>query len=149
MWRRPAAVLALFLALAGCATREPATRDAPAPAAPPAASPTPLVLRTAGPTECGSWTLPQGGELPAAATGCFGDAVRERRAARLRVTAPSVEGDPITTDHLVRADGRVEVTVDARRDRFGSGRIERLVCAGPVTFRPLPAFATCSTPAPV
>ncbi|MGR6321414.1 DUF4362 domain-containing protein [Micromonospora soli] len=149
MWRRPTALLALPLALAACDGTDPAARRSPEVVVARTGSPEPWTGRTPNPADCGTWTLPQGGRLPAGATECLSGALRDRQPARMRVTAPTTEGDPITTDYLVRVDGRVEVTVDSRRDRFGARRIERLVCTGSVKYAPVPTFPTCSTPAPV
>ncbi|MEU2611158.1 DUF4362 domain-containing protein [Micromonospora sp. NPDC007271] len=148
MWRRQTTLLALPLALAACGTAGPAPvppDSAPVPSDSPLAYATPSPVRP----DCGVWTLAQGRRLPAEAADCFDDALRDGQEVRMRVTAPSLEGDPITNDYVVRGDGRVEVTVDARRDRYGSGRVERMVCSGPVTYAPAPAFTTCSTPTPV
>ncbi|MEV0153973.1 DUF4362 domain-containing protein [Micromonospora sp. NPDC050686] len=143
MWRRRTALLTLPLALAGCAATRPAAP--PAPAGP-----------TAGPTtpapdlaDCGTWTLGRSDRLPAEATGCLDDALRDRQAVEMTVTAPTVEGDPVTTHYLTRVDGRVEVTVDGRQDRYGTGRVERMTCTGPVSYPAMPAFDTCTTPSPV
>lgn len=147
MWKRRVVLLALPLALGACDAggRETA-------AAPPAGSPTPSqsFIASVAPelSDCGTWTVGQGERLAPQAADCLRDAVRDRRPARLVVTAPTVEGDPITTSYAVRADGRVEVTIDSRLDRFGSGRIERQTCQGPVLDAGRPAFADCSTPQP-
>lgn len=68
-------------------------------------------------------------------TDCFWQALAAGRPAELSVTRTGIEGDPVTT--LYRAlpnRAGVEVLIDATRDRFGSGRWSRTVCAaGPPT----------------
>ena len=137
-------LLALPLALGACEATGPET------ATPPAGSPTARSDAGVAPdlTDCGTWTVGQGDRLAAQAADCLRDATRDRRPARLVVTFPTTEGDPITTSYLVRADGRVEVTTDSRRDRFGSGRIERQTCQGLRPDASRPVFTDCSTPQP-
>ncbi|MEV4493439.1 DUF4362 domain-containing protein [Micromonospora coxensis] len=132
---------ALLLTLTAC-TSAPGG-PAASPTAPAPAGNTTAVTGTV--IDCGAWTLGQGEALPTRAGGCLRDAARDRRPARLVVTAPTVEGDPIVTTYVTRPDGRVEVTTDARQDRFGSGRIERRICAElDVTDRDLPVGDRCS-----
>lgn len=40
----------------------------------------------------------------------------------------SIEGDPIVRSYVTHAGAPVRIAHDARRDRFGSGRIEHLAC---------------------
>ncbi|MFR9774804.1 DUF4362 domain-containing protein [Micromonospora sp. MS34] len=134
-------VLALSLTPAACGTTDP---DA-VPPDPPQAHAT----RSPARPDCGVWTLGQGDRLPTEAAECLDGALRDGQEARMRVIAPTIEGGPITTDYLVRVDGRVEVIADGRRDRYGAGRIERRICTGPVSYTPVPSFPTCSTPTPV
>lgn len=132
-------MLAVALLLAGCAVQ-------PTPAAGPAPPPSiPEVGQ--GTRDCGTLILGQGQEMPADAVKCVVEAVEARQAARLVVTFPTVEGDPVTTSYAVAVDGRVEVTTDARADRFGSGRVERQTCTGPTVQKgDVLSFATCSSP---
>ena len=131
--------LALLLTLGGCA-----------PADGPTTAASPATADSRAPTlhDCGTWDLGQGEPVPPQARTCLADAVRDRQPARLVVTWPTIEGDPITTSYLVRRDGRVDVTTDDRRDLFGSGRIERQTCEGPPNTNELPSFDRCSSPEP-
>ncbi|MEH0842128.1 DUF4362 domain-containing protein [Micromonospora sp. CPCC 205711] len=138
------APLALLLALAACTPTESGPAAAPSgPSVPPPGTTAPA---TDAVRECGTWTVAQGGELPARAAGCLLDAVRDRRPARLVVTRPTVEGDPITTSFVAGSDGRVEVTEDGRLDRFGSRRIERRTCTAVTLDHGWPVGAPCSPP---
>lgn len=135
--------LAVALLLAGCAVQStPAAGPTPPPSVPPVGP---------GTRDCGTLTLRQGQELPANAVQCVIEAVGARQPARLVITLPTVEGDPITTSYAVAVDGRVEVTTDSRADRFGSGHLERRTCTGPTVQDGhfLLSFATCSSPEPV
>ncbi|MBM0226848.1 DUF4362 domain-containing protein [Micromonospora sp. ATA51] len=129
--------------LTGCASVHPPPRTGPPPA--------PFVPTThAGRQDCGAVSLGQGDTPPPASLRCFLDAVHDHTPARLLITAPTVEGDPITTSYLAGADGRVEVITDARADHYGSGRVERQTCTGPTDDQGhWLSFATCSTPEPL
>ena len=94
-------------------------------------------------TDCGTFTVPQGGRLPESAARCLVEAVQARHPARLKVTSPTTEGDPIPVNYTAGADGRVEVVTDSRQDRFGSRVITRETCTGPIAARQLD-FAECS-----
>lgn len=140
-----AALLPVVLAPAACSAESPArpattaTAAAPHPSAVAPAAP-------AEPTDCGDVVLLQGGEVPAETTACFLDAVRDKRPAVLKVTRPTVEGDPIRYAYTALPDGRVEVVTDARADGFGSGRMFRETCTGPVAGGTALTFAACSSP---
>ncbi|GAA1849354.1 DUF4362 domain-containing protein [Asanoa iriomotensis] len=134
--------LAVTLLLAGC-TAQPTL--AAGPTAPPSEPPVELATQ-----DCGAFIFRQGQKVPASVVQCVIEAAEARRPARLVITRPTVEGDPITTSYAVAVDGRVEVTIDARADRFGSGNVERQTCTGPtVQDAHGLTFATCSTPEPV
>lgn len=60
----------------------------------------------------------------------FWDAYLAGRPAEFASTQPSVEGDPVTTIYRVISPGRVEIYVDATKDRFGSGAWEKYTCRG-------------------
>jgi hypothetical protein len=77
---------------------------------------------------CGEERLDQGGARDVAARTCLLEAFQEGRAAELISTGPTVEGDPITRYIRVHENGVVELFIDASRDRFGSGRWERVRC---------------------
>ncbi|XVU21730.1 DUF4362 domain-containing protein [Actinoplanes sp. CA-054009] len=82
-------------------------------------------------TDCGTFTLEQGRRLPDDAGLCLLTASREGRIARLSVTAPTVEGDPIITVYATRPDGGIEVVEDTRQDEFGTKEVTREICTGP------------------
>lgn len=130
---------AFVLLLAGCAVQ---TIPTPGPVSP-------LSLPTIGPgaRDCGTLVLRQGQEVPADAARCVIEAVEARQPARLIVTSPTDEGDPITTSYTVAVDGRVEVTTDSRADRYGAGNVERRTCTEPTVQKGgWLSFATCSPP---
>ncbi|SBT39027.1 hypothetical protein [Micromonospora narathiwatensis] len=113
------------------------------------AQPTPPSVPPAEPStqDCGTLILSQGQKVPASAVQCVIEAAGARQPARLAITRPTTEGDPITTNYAVTVDGQVEVTTDARADRFGSGHVERQTCTGPtVQDAQWLSFATCSSP---
>jgi len=128
-----------------------AGRDGAAPPAAPPASPAPLA---AGARDCGSLTLHQGGVVPAAAVTCLAGALSGGSSARLVVTAPTVEGDPIVTTYLTKAGGHVSVTTDARADTYGGSGTKYFVadCTGldgSVPAGPIVHFASCTDNAEV
>jgi hypothetical protein len=71
---------------------------------------------------CGTYTAGEG-ELSAedaAIRECFLAAFREGTQKELTVTAPSLEGDPITTIYRVLGRGDLELFVDASADTFAA-----------------------------
>lgn len=96
--------------------------------------------------DCGTFVLTQGKELPGGAVDCFVEAVRARRAARLAVTRPTTEGDPIPVTYASDGGGRVEVVTDSRQDNFGVRSVVRQICVGPTRFRGWLQFSDCSPP---
>ena len=97
-------------------------------------------------TDCGTFELGQGDGMPEAATRCLVEAVRDGSPARLQVTRPTTEGDPIPVTYTAGADGRVEVLTDSRQDKFGPQTITRQFCTGPTA--PQLTFAQCAEPTP-
>lgn len=61
---------------------------------------------------------------------CLDTALRGDGEAELRLTYPTVEGDPIDVWYRV-ADGRLQIDQDSTRDRFGSGEWSHQECAAP------------------
>ncbi|MFC7550355.1 hypothetical protein [Plantactinospora sp. GCM10030261] len=107
--------------------------------------------------DCGTFALDQGERLPAGAVSCFVDAAGTGRPARLTVSTPTAEGDPITESYAADAAGRITVVIDTRRDRYGSPGVSRRTCTGPAAggdhapdaltgFSPWLAFDSCSEP---
>ncbi|MFI7160481.1 DUF4362 domain-containing protein [Micromonospora chalcea] len=102
---------------------------------------------TGATVNCGDHVLGLMDRIPEAAITCFLDAVEAHRPARLAVTSPTTEGDPIPTLYVVGEDGTVEVTTDFRQDRFGGGQglvLER--CTGPEATNGRIMFRQCSSP---
>jgi heat shock protein HslJ len=94
--------------------------------------------------DCGTVTVAQAEQPPESALACFLDAVAAGRSVHLTIVAPTVEGDPIPMTY--RGDGgpSIQVTTDARQDRFGSGQVEYQVCEGPRVEGGWLAFAECT-----
>ncbi len=134
-------VLGLLLAVAACTqparpVNPPIAKPIETPSATPSATPTPVV-------GCGVHVLGQGGGLSETATRCIIDAAAGGRRARLQESRPTIEGDPIITSYLVRADGVVEVTRDTTKDRFGTPGISTETCTGPVAKGGMLTFTSC------
>ncbi|RZU49362.1 hypothetical protein EV385_1112 [Krasilnikovia cinnamomea] len=115
----------LLLVVAGCAappSAGPVSPSAATPSLSPALSPEPAV------SDCGSFTLRQGEEMPEPPVTCFLDAHRAKRAARLERTAPSTEGNPVREEYVTDDSGLIAVTIDMSQDPYGGFRIDRKVC---------------------
>ncbi|HET6531411.1 MAG TPA: DUF4362 domain-containing protein [Actinoplanes sp.] len=118
----------LLVALSGCAASgEPA---GPAPSASAA-------------VDCGTFVLKQGERLRTTALECLIDAVEAGRPARLAVTYPTIEGDPIHETYESGANGQVRVTRDTRQDAFGSQEVITQLCTGIAVDHGGPTFRTC------
>jgi hypothetical protein len=147
---------ALTLLLAACATPAaptgapradtPSTVVSPTAAGAPGAAPGVAPADQGGAIDCGVVIIPQGQGLSETAMACVVDAAKARRPARLEETRPTIEGDPIFTTYVVRADGTVEVIRDTSKDKFGANSITKEICTGPVADRGMLTFADC-TPA--
>ncbi|GAB1689764.1 hypothetical protein [Krasilnikovia sp. M28-CT-15] len=127
--------LALLVTLGGCAA-------AGEPAAPAATH-----SRAVAPVDCGTFVLRQvdepGSRLPAAAPQCLAEAVRTRQPARLKLTRPTDEGDPIHETYESDATGRVRVTLDTRDDNFGPRAVTTKICTGMAIDREWFEFHKC------
>jgi hypothetical protein len=135
-------LLALCL-LSGCTqpTQPSAAPSSFAPVSAPAETPGGTPSTTV--VDCGVYTIKQGEGLSEDAMRCVIDAAANGRAARLQETRPTLEGDPITTWYVVRADRVVEVTRDTTKDRFGNAGIYTETCTGPVASGGMLTFAKC------
>jgi hypothetical protein len=109
----------------------------------PSSSPQPAAPSASAVTDCGTFTLSQGERLAEQAARCLVEAVQAGRPARLKVTRPTTEGDPIPVTYTAGADGRIEVVTDSRQDEFGEQTITRATCTGPVATPGLD-FADCA-----
>jgi hypothetical protein len=140
-------IVVLILAVCGVAGCTPTTgtTDA-APSATALAGPTSPTVGVASARDCGTFVLGQREELPTSALRCFLDAVSAGQPVVLNETRPTVEGDPIPVTFSADARGRVEVITDSRKDRFGSGTVDRITCTAPSAVGGQLHFATCSTP---
>ncbi|MCY1145589.1 hypothetical protein OWR29_46945 [Actinoplanes sp. Pm04-4] len=171
-WPAMAMPLSLTIALAACAQapgagpNEAGPATAPitstAPPVDPLLSPRPSAADRSGPSttlspgqgvparlDCGTFTLGQADTLPGSAARCFIDAASAGHPARLKVTSPTVEGDPIPVTYTAGADGRTEVITDTRQDGFGPQQITRQTCQGPSPAAKSLLFTKCTAPAPI
>jgi hypothetical protein len=94
--------------------------------------------------DCGTYVLSQGETVPGTAYACLIEAVDSRRAAKLEVTQPSTEGDPIPVTYIADAEGRVKMITDSRGDRFGTQVVTQQICSGPIVRGGQLTFANCS-----
>ena len=118
------------LTLAACSGPDDSPRAAASPAA-------------AAVTDCGTFVLNQGEEVPESAVRCLAEAVRAGAPARLKATGPTTEGDPLPITYTASTDGSVEVLTDSRQDKFGVRTITREICTGPPIVPDL-IFARCA-----
>ncbi|MDQ2674284.1 MAG: DUF4362 domain-containing protein [Chloroflexota bacterium] len=79
-------------------------------------------------TSCGVEDLGVERTFDADARSCLLAAHQRGSGAELISNVVSIEGDPITRYLRVHDNGVIELFVDATRDRYGSGRWERLRC---------------------
>ncbi len=99
---------------------------------------------------CGDHVLGLMDRIPEAAITCFLDAVEAHRPARLAVTSPTTEGDPIPTLYVVgeRRHGGGDHRLPPGQE-FGGGQglvLER--CTGPEVTNGRIMFRQCSSPVP-
>ncbi|MDY7087318.1 MAG: DUF4362 domain-containing protein [Actinomycetota bacterium] len=124
------ALAPLLFAAAACG-------GAPAPAAPGPSKaqytvkPNTTLRPGLGVTDCGTFTLAQGEQLPDQAARCFADEAGAGHRALLKVTRPTVEGAPIHVTYTSGDDGRTEVVTDSRADNFGPKEVTTEDCQGP------------------
>jgi hypothetical protein len=111
-------LVSVALVLAGCGQ---VARAAPVGSAAPE-------VRSAADVDCGTFTLGQGERLPESVVRCFIDAVGAGSSADLKVTRPTIEGDPIPMSFHADPDGQILVITDSRQDRFGNQVVTHAVC---------------------
>ena len=75
-------------------------------------------------------------KINAAARRCFLEGNAAHRPVVFVLSQTSVEGDPIVTIYRSDDTGRIEVLIDATRDKFGSGKWERQHCNSVTTKFP-------------
>jgi hypothetical protein len=113
------AVAAPVLALSRREPQPPSTSSPPTTNAPTA-------------SDCGTYQLGQGEELPRSAIRCFEQALASGRPAVLTFSRPTTEGDPIVLTYRSDSTGRVDEIIDTTRDRWGPQRVVRRTCTGAV-----------------
>lgn len=133
-------ILGPLLALAACT--QPA-RPVNPPIAKPIETPSATPTKASAVVDCGVHAIPQGKGLPETAMRCIIDAAAGGRQARLQETRPTIEGAPITTSYVVRADGVVEVTRDTTKDPLSTPGISTETCTGPVARGGMLTFTSC------
>lgn len=126
------------VALAGCTTMPDTV--GPTPSEPADAGPAPAAM-----TDCGTFNLMQGESPPVPALQCFVDGVSAGRPVQLKVTRPTVEGDPVPVTYQADATGRTILTMDSRQDDYGAQVVTRQVCTGPRVEPGRLEFAHCSS----
>jgi hypothetical protein len=97
---------------------------------------------------CGVVTLAQADPvgIPQSALSCFTSGLGAGRRVTLTVTAPTTEGDPITTVYTALLDQHVQVDIDSSKDAFaGTGaRFTRQVCTGATAVEGRLLLASCA-----
>jgi hypothetical protein len=96
--------------------------------------------------DCGTYVLSQGETVPEMVYACLIEAIDSRRPAKLKVTQPTTEGDPIPVTYIADAEGRVKMITDSRRDNFGTHVVTQQMCSGPIVRGGFLTFAKCSEP---
>ena len=94
---------------------------------PPTQPPAQIVIPTHG-RDCGDFTLGQGGSIPDEASKCISAAFASGEAAHLKVTSPTVEGDPVPVTYQVVGVEELDVYHDLRADTFGADAVTRARC---------------------
>ncbi|MGK5685615.1 DUF4362 domain-containing protein [Actinoplanes sp. URMC 104] len=113
------------------------------------AAPGTTVTRGQATVDCGTFVLGQGEDLADSAARCFVDAVAAGRPARLKVTRPTVEGQPIPITYTAGAGGRTQVLVDHRQDGYSTPALYRQTCWGPSAGEHGIDFERCTPLTPV
>jgi hypothetical protein len=132
--------LVVLMMVAGCgAEQTPGPAAAPAPPSSPAAED----------VDCGTFDLGQGEELPDHAGRCLAEAVKAKRAARLQVSEPTVEGDPIVSTYTAYRGGGIELVLDSRQDGFGPKAVTTQTCTAASFSAGRVQASGCSDPKPM
>lgn len=79
--------------------------------------------------DCGAEDQQMGSTLNQDGRRCLLDAFERGTPATFVSRLTTIEGDPIVRTYVVLGPGDVRIAHDARRDRFGSGKVELLRCA--------------------
>ena len=80
--------------------------------------------------DCGAEDQQMGANLNQDGRRCLLDAFERGTPATFVSRLTTIEGDPIVRTYVVLGPGDVRIAHDARSDRFGSGKVELLRCAG-------------------
>ena len=80
--------------------------------------------------DCGVENLQTGTEMNQEGRRCLLEAFGNGTPAQFVSRMTTIEGDPIVRTYAVFGPGDIRIAHDARQDRFGSGKIELLRCAG-------------------
>ena len=80
--------------------------------------------------DCGFENLQSGAEVNQEGRRCLLEAFDSGTPAQFVSRLTTIEGDPIVRTYAVLGPGDVRLAWDARLDKFGSGKIELLRCAG-------------------
>jgi hypothetical protein len=80
--------------------------------------------------DCGVETQVMGTELDEDGRRCLLEAFENGTRAQFVSRLTTIEGDPIVRTYAVFGPGDLRIAHDARQDKFGSGEIELLRCAG-------------------
>ena len=80
--------------------------------------------------DCGVENLQMGTEMNQEGRRCLLEAFENGTPAQFVSRMTTIEGDPIVRTYAVFGPGDVRIAHDARLDKFGSGKIELLRCAG-------------------
>lgn len=93
---------------------------------------------------CGEFTIEQGEQYPDDAMDCVEDAIGAG-GAELVLTAPTVEGDPVTTWYRALPTGGVEMWSDVRQDKFAGEGAAWYYTLCPSAVSPLAGSGDCTS----
>lgn len=78
--------------------------------------------------QCGAEDAGHGERFDKAARACLWDAYGNKQAATFTSTVLTIEGDPIVQSIQIDATGRILVTLDTTRDKFGDQKVTTYTC---------------------
>jgi hypothetical protein len=121
-----------MLGVAGCTTSRPPGPTAASNPPGPSASITPTPPQ--GVIDCGTFETGQSERWPSKATKCLIDAAGDGRKARLKVTVPTVDGDPVLITFIALGTGEVVYMTDFTQAR--ETRVQTWMCTVPKVDKP-------------